>query len=115
MSEMTTGDLLDKSRKCALEHYKQADLAATKLEACNSIKLGIALNFSVFQYEIMHEPNKAIQLAEAALQEAHKKIDDVDEETFRDAKSVLELLKDNLLKWKREEAGNNAIDEDELV
>ncbi len=54
-------------------------------------------------------------MAEAALEEAHLKIDDVDEETYRDAKSVLELIKDNLLKWKREEEGNDAFDEDDLV
>ena len=115
MSEMSTGDLLSKTRASAHEHYKQADIAAKDLLPCNSVKLGIALNFSVFHYEVMKEPKKAISLAEAALQEAHLKIDDVDEETYRDAKSVLELIKDNLLKWKREEEGNEAFDEDELV
>jgi hypothetical protein len=35
------------------------------------VKLGIALNFSVFQYEVMKEPKKASDLAEAALEEAH--------------------------------------------
>jgi 14-3-3 protein beta/theta/zeta len=115
MSEMARGELLSLSRNCAYEHYKQADKAARDLHACNSIKLGIALNFSVFQHEVMKETNKAIQLAESALQEAHKRIEDVDEETFRDAKSVLELLRDNLLQWKREEAGDKPVDEDELV
>jgi molybdopterin synthase catalytic subunit len=35
----------------------------------------------------------------------------VDEETFRDAKSIIELLKENLSLWKEEEDKNNA-DED---
>jgi molybdopterin synthase catalytic subunit len=35
------------------------------------------------------------------------KIDDVDEETFRDAKSIIELLKENLTLWKDEDAGDN--------
>ena len=115
MSEMSIGDLLSKTRTSAHEHYKQADIAAKDLPACNAVKLGIALNFSVFQYEVMKEPKKASDLAEAALEEAHLKIDDVDEETYREAKSVLELLKDNLLKWKREEEAKNALDEDDLV
>ena len=38
--------------------------------------------------------------------EALEKIDDVDEETFRDAKSIIELLKENLSLWKEEEADN---------
>ena len=115
MSEMSETVLLNLSRNCAHEHYKEADRAGRDLHACNSVKLGIALNFSVFQYEVMHEPKKACQLAENALQEAYKEIDKVDEETFRDAKNVLELLKENLLQWKREEAGDQPIDEDDLV
>jgi molybdopterin synthase catalytic subunit len=46
-------------------------------------------------------------LAETALSEAMNKIDDVDEETFRDAKSIIELLKENLTLWKEEEGGDN--------
>ena len=36
---------------------------------------------------------------------------DVDEETFRDAKSIIELLKENLTLWKEEEGGDNAIED----
>ena len=61
----------------------------------------------------MQETKKACQLAEAALQDAYIRIEDVDEETYRDAKSVLELLKDNLLRWSKEEGA--PIDEDNLV
>ena len=39
------------------------------------------------------------------------KIDDVDEETFRDAKSIIELLKENLTLWKEEEGGDNQIED----
>ena len=42
--------------------------------------------------------------------EALEKIDDVDEETFRDAKSIIELLKENLSLWKEEE-GDNAVED----
>ena len=51
----------------------------------------------------MNDHKKACQLGEAAITEALKKIDDVDEETFRDAKSIIELLKENLSLWKEEE------------
>ena len=43
--------------------------------------------------------------------EALEKIDDVDEETFRDAKSIIELLKENISLWKEEEEGDNQIDD----
>ena len=39
------------------------------------------------------------------------KIDDVDEETFRDAKSIIELLKENLTLWKDEEGGGQNIED----
>jgi len=39
------------------------------------------------------------------------KIDDVDEETFRDAKSIIELLKENLTLWKEEDGGDNNIED----
>ena len=38
-------------------------------------------------------------------------IDDVDEETFRDAKSIIELLKENISLWKEEEEGDNAVED----
>ena len=50
----------------------------------------------------MKNPADAIKLGEQALTDALEKIDDVDEETFRDAKSIIELLKENLSLWKEE-------------
>ena len=61
------------------------------------------MNYSVFQYEVLKDKKKALELGEAALTEALEKIDDVDEETFRDAKSIIELLKENLSLWKEED------------
>ena len=58
----------------------------------------------------MNNHKKACELGEQALTEALEKIDDVDEETFRDAKSIIELLKENLSLWKEEEDQNNVED-----
>ena len=58
----------------------------------------------------MNDHKKACELGEQALSEALEKIDDVDEETFRDAKSIIELLKENLSLWKEEE-GDNAVED----
>ena len=44
------------------------------------------------------------------MSDALEKIDDVDEETFRDAKSIIELLKENLSLWKEEE-GEAVVDD----
>ncbi len=81
------------------------------LPPCNPIKLGLALNFSVFYYEAMKKPKEAVNLADQALQDALDKIDELEEDDFRDAKSIIELLKENLTLWKEEEEDENQIDD----
>ena len=108
MAESAQGDRLNQARDGALEAYKEANTSTTELQACNPIKLGLALNFSVFYYEVMQDNKQACKLAEEALQDAMAKIDEVDEETFRDAKSIIELLKENLTLWKEEEGEGNS-------
>ena len=53
----------------------------------------------------MKDQKRACELAEEALQSALDKIDEISEEDFRDAKSIIELLKENLTLWKEEEGG----------
>ena len=78
-----------------MKAYNEAN--QIKLPPCNPIKLGLALNFSVFHYEVMKNHKAACELADKALQEALDKIDELEEDDFRDAKSIIELLKENLL------------------
>jgi hypothetical protein len=60
----------------------------------------------------MSDHKKACQLGEVALQSALDKIDECDEEMFRDAKSIIELLKENLSLWKEDEGeGGNEIED----
>ena len=54
ISESAKGDRLEKCKQDALQAYEDASGIADKdLGACNSIRLGLALNFSVFHYEVM--------------------------------------------------------------
>ena len=110
VAESAKGDKLDQVKNGALEGYEAARTLSEKLNACNPIRLGLALNFSVFYYEVMNNHKKACELGEDALSKALEKIDDVDEETFRDAKSIIELLKENLSLWKEEE-GEAVVDD----
>jgi 14-3-3 protein epsilon len=110
VAESAAEDKVAQVRDGALEGYGAASNHAQSLNACNPIRLGLALNYSVFQYEVMNDHKKACELGESALTEALEKIDDVDEETFRDAKSIIELLKENLSLWKEEE-GDNAVED----
>jgi len=105
IAETAQADRLENVKKEALKAYQEA--SGIQLPPCNPIKLGLALNFSVFHYEVMKDHKQACTLADEALQAALDKIDDLDEENFRDAKSIIELLKENLTLWKEEEEGGD--------
>jgi 14-3-3 protein epsilon len=109
-AECAGEDTIANVKEGALSHYQLAQGASETLNPCNPIRLGLALNFSVFHYEVLNNKKQAIELGETALSDALEKIDDVDEETFRDAKSIIELLKENLSLWKEEEEENNVED-----
>lgn len=107
VAESAKGDRLEKCKQDALKSYQEAcSIAEKDLNACNSIRLGLALNFSVFHYEVMGDVKKACELGDKALQDALDKLDDCDEEMFRDAQSIIELLRENLALWKEEDEGN---------
>ena len=100
---------LEEVKEKALKAYTEAN--DITLPPCNPIKLGLALNFSVFHYEVMKNHSAACELADKALQDALDKIDELEEDDFRDAKSIIELLKENLTLWKEEEGEDNQIDD----
>ena len=72
------------------------------LGPCDSVKLGLILNFSVFEYEVMQNHTKAIDMGEAALKEAQLEIKNVDDVIFMDVKSIIASFKENLSLWKEE-------------
>ena len=109
IAENAKGDNLEKVKQSALKAYNEAN--AITLPPCNPIKLGLALNFSVFHYEAMKNHKAACDLADQSLQDALDKIDELEEDDFRDAKSIIELLKENLTLWREEEDNDNAIDD----
>ena len=109
IAENAKGAQLESVKQKALQAYEEANQIT--LPPCNPIKLGLALNFSVFHYEVMKNHKAACELADRALQDALDKIDELEEDDFRDAKSIIELLKENLTLWKEEEEGGNEIDD----
>ena len=109
IAESAKDDNLERVKNAALTAYNQAN--EITLPACNPIKLGLALNYSVFNYEVLKDHARACELADSALQQALDKIDELEEDDFRDAKSIIELLKENLTLWKEEEEGDNQIDD----
>ena len=62
LAEFAMSDQRKTSADKSLEAYQSAtEIAATELAPTHPIRLGLALNFSVFYYEILNSPDKACQ------------------------------------------------------
>ena len=105
IAEMSQGEKFEKAKENARTSYEEAN--AINLPPCAPIKLGLVLNLSVFYYEVMKDTKRACTIADNALIAALEKIDDLGEEEFKDAKAIIELLKENLQLWKDEEEEKN--------
>jgi len=71
----------------------------TELAPTHPIRLGLALNFSVFYYEILNSPDRACRLAKAAFDDAIAELDTLSEESYKDSTLIMQLLRDNLTLW----------------
>ncbi len=97
-----------------MEAYKSAtEVAITDLAPTHPIRLGLALNFSVFYYEILNSPDQACHLAKQAFDDAiaglglsalsltradhFTELDTLSEESYKDSTLIMQLLRDNLV------------------
>jgi 14-3-3 protein epsilon len=99
-AEYETGDKRKDAAQNALVSYKQAsDVAVAELVPTHPIRLGLALNFSVFYYEILNSPDRACHLAKQAFDEAIPDLDALPEDAYKDSTLIMQLLRDNLTLW----------------
>ena len=110
IAEMHEGKQQEQAIKDALEAYEEA--LKVPLKACNPIKLSICLNMSVFHFEVNNDLPKAAEVSDGALQQALQQIDELSEEQFKEAKAIIDQIKENLSNWKEdEEAKNRPLDD----
>merc|ERR1711939_804484 len=63
IAEFTDGDKKSGAANCAKGAYDDAMSAASELAVTHPIRLGLALNFSVFHYEVLNNPDEACKMA----------------------------------------------------
>ncbi|GMG12141.1 unnamed protein product [Aspergillus oryzae var. brunneus] len=93
LAEFASGNKRKVAATAAHEAYK------TDLTPTHPIRLGLALNFSVFYYEILNSPDRACHLAKQAFDDAIAELDSLSEESYRDSTLIMQLLRDNLTLW----------------
>ncbi|KAK6242659.1 14-3-3 domain - like 2 [Theobroma cacao] len=100
VAEFKTDQERKEAAEQSLKGYEAASAAAnTDLPSTHPIRLGLALNFSVFHYEIMNSPERACHLAKQAFDEAISELDTLSEESYKDSTLIMQLLRDNLTLW----------------
>eukprot|EP00540_Astrosyne_radiata_P008901 CAMPEP_0116841300 /NCGR_PEP_ID=MMETSP0418-20121206/10844_1 /TAXON_ID=1158023 /ORGANISM="Astrosyne radiata, Strain 13vi08-1A" /LENGTH=248 /DNA_ID=CAMNT_0004471703 /DNA_START=80 /DNA_END=826 /DNA_ORIENTATION=+ len=100
LAEFQTGDSRKASASSALDAYQAASgIATSDLPPTHPIRLGLALNFSVFYYEILNSPDQACQIAKQAFDDAIAELDTLNEESYKDSTLIMQLLRDNLTLW----------------
>jgi hypothetical protein len=110
-AEVAADDKKEQYKTWAKSAYEEAEESAQKLQATNPIRLGLALNFSVFFYEICGEKQQATELAKKAFDGAIDNLSDLVDEEYKDSTLIMQLLKDNLTLWNTD----NENDEDEQI
>ena len=106
IAEFSAGEAKSKAAEDARVAYAEATRIAEKdLVVTHPIRLGLALNFSVFQYEVLQDPDEACKLARVAFEDAISELDSVAEESYKDSTLIMQLLRDNLTLWTSDQEG----------
>ncbi|CAL1571162.1 unnamed protein product [Knipowitschia caucasica] len=109
LAEFATGSERKEAAENSLVAYKAAtDLATQELPPTHPIRLGLALNFSVFYYEILNSPDRACRLAKAAFDDAIAELDTLSEDSYKDSTLIMQLLRDNLTLWTSDMQGEES-------
>ncbi|CAL1171632.1 unnamed protein product [Cladocopium goreaui] len=109
IAEFRGGDEKSKAAEEARKAYAEAaDVAKADLAVTHPIRLGLALNYSVFMYEVLNDPDEACKMARTAFEDAIAELDNVAEDSYKDSTLIMQLLRDNLTLWTSDqEAGNS--------
>merc|ERR1711920_726713 len=106
IAEFSDAEKKTKAAESARAAYAEAQGVAEKdLAVTHPIRLGLALNYSVFQYEVLSQPDEACKMARTAFEEAIAELDNVAEDSYKDSTLIMQLLRDNLTLWTSDQEG----------
>jgi 14-3-3 protein epsilon len=95
-------DRAEGAEKAKASYESAVAIATAELGKADPAYLGLALNYSVFLYEIIGKKEEAIDLADKSFKAAVDLLDGLDEAQYSEATLILQLLKDNVALWNEE-------------
>ena len=111
--EYEKGHLRDKASNNGLKAYQDAINLTKNMNIMNKLLLGLALNYSIFNYEVVGERKNAMSIAEECLNKVNKEMPefkmDKNDEDYYIIMDLIDKLKKNLKKWRVEEDEQNKI------
>nr|AHJ11165.1 14-3-3 zeta [Strongyloides ratti] len=108
LAEVATGDARSgASNNSAVAYSEALEVAKTSLAPTHPVRLGLALNYSVYFYEVASSPDRACQLAKQAFDDAIAELDTLNEDSYKDSTLIMQLLRDNLTLWTSDTNGDD--------
>uniref|UniRef100_A0A914ZY91 14-3-3 domain-containing protein n=1 Tax=Parascaris univalens TaxID=6257 RepID=A0A914ZY91_PARUN len=108
LAEVASGDDRNAVATQGQNAYSEAfEIAKAQLATTHPVRLGLALNYSVFFYEISSSPDRACQLAKQAFDDAIAELDTLNEDSYKDSTLIMQLLRDNLTLWTSDAAADD--------
>ncbi|KAL4660601.1 14-3-3 protein gamma-B-like [Arapaima gigas] len=100
LAEVATGEKRAAVVESSEKAYSEAhEISKEHMQPTHPIRLGLALNYSVFYYEIQNAPEQACHLAKTAFDDAIAELDTLNEDSYKDSTLIMQLLRDNLTLW----------------
>ncbi|XP_069740563.1 14-3-3 protein beta/alpha-B-like isoform X3 [Narcine bancroftii] len=103
-------EVASEDKKATVENsqkaYKNAlEISKANMQPAHPIRLGLALNFSLFYYEILNSSKEACQLEKDAYDKASDQLDALNDDSYKDSTLIMQLLRENLTLWNSDNQG----------
>lgn len=108
-AEISKGSEREISIDLSEQAYNEAYMMAEEqLPITSIVRIGLALNFSIFYYEHKGLLDEAIMIARSCFDDAIKVVDEVEADKSKDYILIVQLLKENVIFWNTEKAEEEA-------
>jgi hypothetical protein len=102
LAEIQRGYDRRESANKSLAGYQEAeDLIVASTGPAAAVRLALLLNMAIFRFEILSEPDEALDLARKAYDEGIAAVDSLREEAYADSILLLQMIHRTMAAWSR--------------